>query len=90
MVVSAALQEDVDAIGLSIMSGAHLTLFPAIMSLLKAQGGTDIRVFGGGIIPEEDIRTLKKQGVSEIFTPGASTQAVIEWIRTNLEHRVSS
>jgi methylmalonyl-CoA mutase, C-terminal domain len=87
MVVSAALQEDVDAIGLSIMSGAHLTLFPAILSLLRAQGGAEIRVFGGGIIPEEDIRTLKKQGVAEIFTPGASTQAVIEWIRTNLENQ---
>jgi methylmalonyl-CoA mutase C-terminal domain/subunit len=87
MVVAAALQESVDAIGLSIMSGAHLTLFPAILDLLKAQGGQDIRVFGGGIIPEEDIRKLKQQGVAEIFTPGASTQTVVAWIKANLEKR---
>jgi methylmalonyl-CoA mutase, C-terminal domain len=85
MIVSAAVQEDVDAIGLSIMSGAHMTLFPAVLDLLKTRRAPEIRVFGGGIIPDEDITELKRLGVGEIFTPGASTQAVIAWIKTNLE-----
>src|SRR3954467_15231649 len=72
MIVSAAVQEDVDAIGMSIMSGAHMTLFPAVMDLLTAQKATDIRVFGGGIIPDDDIPKLKDKGVAEIFTPGSS------------------
>src|ERR1700760_1226900 len=69
MIVSAAIQEDVDAIGLSIMSGAHMTLFPAVIDLLEQQKAKDIRVFGGGIIPDDDIPKLKQKGVSEIFTP---------------------
>ena len=85
MIVSAAVQEDVDAIGLSIMSGAHMTLFPAVLELLAKQRASEIKVFGGGIIPDDDIKELKRLGVGEIFTPGASTQAVIAWIKTNLE-----
>ena len=87
MIVSAAVQEDVDAIGMSIMSGAHMTLFPAVLDLLKGQKATDIRVFGGGIIPDGDIPQLKKLGVSEIFTPGSSTQDIITWIRQNIPNR---
>ncbi|MGQ0504745.1 MAG: cobalamin B12-binding domain-containing protein [Myxococcaceae bacterium] len=84
MIVSAAIQEDVDAIGLSIMSGAHMTLFPAVIDLLRSEKANDIRVFGGGIIPDDDIPQLKKLGVTEIFTPGSSTQDIINWIRTNI------
>jgi methylmalonyl-CoA mutase C-terminal domain/subunit len=87
MIVQAAIQEDVDAIGMSIMSGAHMTLFPAVMDLLKNQKATDIRVFGGGIIPDGDIPDLKKLGVAEIFTPGSSTQDIVKWIRTNIPER---
>ena len=84
MIVHAAVQEDVDAIGLSIMSGAHMTLFPAVIELLAKEKASDIRLFGGGIIPEADIVELKRRGVAEIFTPGASTQEVIGWIHANL------
>ncbi len=87
MIVSAAVQEDVDAIGLSIMSGAHMTLFPAVIDLLKGQKAEDILVFGGGIIPDDDIPRLKGLGVAEIFTPGASTQNIVEWIRGNVQGR---
>src|SRR5437016_5443621 len=87
MIAAAAIQEDVDAVGLSIMSGAHMTLFPAVIDLLKAQKAADIRIFGGGIIPGEDIPKLKKMGVAEIFLPGASTQTVVEWIRENVVPR---
>ncbi|MHB1847334.1 MAG: cobalamin B12-binding domain-containing protein [Deltaproteobacteria bacterium] len=87
MIVAAAIQEDVDAIGLSIMSGAHMTLFPAVMELLAKEQAKDIRVFGGGIIPNDDIPKLKQLGVAEIFTPGASTQTVIDWIEKNLRLR---
>jgi methylmalonyl-CoA mutase C-terminal domain/subunit len=84
MIVSAAVQEDVDAIGMSIMSGAHMTLFPAVMDLLKKEKAQDIVVFGGGIIPDGDIPRLKQLGVAEIFTPGSSTQAIVDWIRGNV------
>ncbi len=84
MIAAAAIQEDVDAVGMSIMSGAHMTLFPAVIELLRQKGAGDIVVFGGGIIPDADIPELKKKGVAEIFTPGASTQAVIEWVRGNV------
>jgi methylmalonyl-CoA mutase C-terminal domain/subunit len=84
MIVSAAIQEDVDAIGMSIMSGAHMTLFPAVIDLLKKEKAQDIRVFGGGIIPDDDIPKLKDKGVSEIFTPGSSTQDIVAWIRQNI------
>jgi len=87
MIVSAAVQEDVDAIGLSIMSGAHMTLFPAIIDLLREQKAGDIEVFGGGIIPDDDIPQLKKLGVSEIFTPGSSTQDIVQWIRQHIQPR---
>ena len=87
MIVEAALQEDVDAIGLSILSGAHMTLFPAILALLRERGLDDVPVFGGGIIPPEDIVELRGQGVSEIFTPGASTDDIVAWARTNLRPR---
>ncbi len=87
MIVNAAVQEDVDAIGMSIMSGAHMTLFPAVIDLLKAQKATDILVFGGGIIPDDDLPKLKKLGVAAIFTPGSSTQTIIQWIRENIQNR---
>lgn len=87
MIVNAAVQEDVDAIGMSIMSGAHMTLFPAVMGLLEKQEAKDILVFGGGIIPDDDIPELKKLGVSEIFTPGSSTQDIIAWIREHVPAR---
>jgi methylmalonyl-CoA mutase C-terminal domain/subunit len=87
MIASAAVQEDVDAVGLSIMSGAHMTLFPAIIDLLKAQKAADIRIFGGGIIPDDDIPQLKALGVAEIFLPGTTTQTVVEWIKANVKPR---
>ena len=87
MIAEAAIQEDVDAIGLSILSGAHNTLFPAIMKLMREKGGDAITIFGGGIIPEEDIATLKQAGVREIFTPGATTDEIVEWVRANVHPR---
>jgi len=85
MIVSTAIQEDVDAVSLSILSGAHNYVFPEIIRLLKEKGMGDVLVFGGGIVPEDDIRELKKQGVAEIFTPGASTQEIIDWVRQNVK-----
>ena len=87
MIAEAAIQEDVDAIGLSILSGAHNTLFPAVMRLLREKGGDDIAIFGGGIIPPEDIAQLKQQGVREIFTPGATTDQIVDWLRANVQPR---
>jgi methylmalonyl-CoA mutase C-terminal domain/subunit len=87
MIVAAAIQEDVDAIGMSIMSGAHMTHFPAVMHLLKQQNAAGIAVFGGGIIPEDDIVQLKQQGVAAIFTPGSSTQDIVKWIQGNITAR---
>jgi methylmalonyl-CoA mutase, C-terminal domain len=87
MIASAAVQEAVDAVGLSIMSGAHMTLFPAVIDLLKQNKAEDIRLFGGGIIPDDDIPKLKGMGVTEIFTPGSSTQDIVQWIRTNIPAR---
>ena len=87
MIVNAAVQEDVDAIGLSIMSGAHMTLFPAVIDLLRKSKAGDIEVFGGGIIPDDDIPRLKQLGVSEIFTPGSSTQDIVQWIRQHIQPR---
>ena len=87
LIVNAALQEDVDAIGLSILSGAHMTLFPRIVELCREKGLDDVMVFGGGIIPNEDIPKLKAEGVAEIFTPGASTEDIIAFIRANLQPR---
>jgi len=87
MVVNAAIQEDVDVIGLSCLSGAHMHLFPRIMELLREKGAGDILVFGGGTIPDEDIPKLKKMGMAEIFTPGASTQDAIAFVRERVKPR---
>ncbi len=84
MIVRSALQEDVGAIGLSILSGAHMTLFPAIIELLKKEKADDIILFGGGIIPKDDVAKLKEIGVKEIFTPGAKTTEIIDWVRANI------
>ncbi len=81
MVVDAAVQEDAQVIGLSLHSGAHMTLFPAVVNELKKKNATDIIVFGGGIIPDDDIEELKKQGVAELFTPGTPLQEIVEWLR---------
>jgi methylmalonyl-CoA mutase C-terminal domain/subunit len=85
MIVRSAIQEDVQAIGMSILSGAHMTLFPAVIELLKKEGAQDIVLFGGGIVPKEDVVELKNIGVKEIFLPGASTQSVVDWIRANVK-----
>ena len=90
MIVAAAIQEDVDAVGLSILSGAHMTIFPAVIELLRAQQAADIKVFGGGIIPQDDVPRLKAQGVSELFLPGTSTQTTVEWIRANVKPRAAA
>jgi methylmalonyl-CoA mutase C-terminal domain/subunit len=84
MIAEAAVQEDVDAIGLSVLSGAHMTLLPAVLELLRKKGAGDIVVFGGGIIPPEDIQSLKAAGIREVFTPGVSTDSIVEWVRTNV------
>jgi methylmalonyl-CoA mutase, C-terminal domain len=81
MIASAAIQEDVDVVGLSILSGAHMTLFPRVLELLKAEGRDDILVTGGGIIPKEDMDTLHRQGVGRLFGPGTSTVELIQYIR---------
>jgi methylmalonyl-CoA mutase C-terminal domain/subunit len=86
MVVNTAIQEDVDAISLSLLSGAHNYLFPKVIELLRARGA-DIAVFGGGIIPEEDIPALQAAGVLAIFTPGASTQEIIDWVKSHIKPR---
>ncbi len=79
-IVTAAIQEDVDAVGVSILSGAHMTLFPAILNLLKEQGGESILLFGGGIIPGSEERELLEMGVAKLYTPGASTTDIIKWL----------
>jgi methylmalonyl-CoA mutase C-terminal domain/subunit len=81
MIVEAAIQEDVDAIGLSILSGAHMTLFPAVLDEMKKRGANDILLFGGGIIPDDDKEELEKLGVAKVFTPGAPTEEAIEYLR---------
>jgi len=85
--VHAALQEDVDAIGISILSGAHMTIFPKVLSLMKAEGLTDVMLFGGGIIPDKDIGELKRMGVGDLFTPGTSTQTIIDYLRRVVEEK---
>lgn len=87
MVVNTAVQEDVDAIGLSILSGAHNHLFPTVLELLKVKKAEDVIVFGGGIIPKEDIEHLRKKGVKEVFLPGTTTQEIISWVRENVRAR---
>jgi methylmalonyl-CoA mutase C-terminal domain/subunit len=88
MIATAAIQEDVDAVGLSIMSGAHNTLFPAVLDELKKRGVEDVVVFGGGIIPEADFEGLKASGVKGVFTPGTSLESIIQWVRENVRARV--
>jgi methylmalonyl-CoA mutase C-terminal domain/subunit len=83
-IVAAAIQEDADAIGLSVLSGAHMTLFARVLEILRERGAGDITVFGGGIIPEADITELTRMGVARIFTPGASTHAIVDWVHSNL------
>jgi len=87
-IVATAIQEDVDAIGLSVLSGAHNFLFPRVLDLLREKGADDIAVFGGGIIPAEDIRALKAIGVKELFTPGTSTQEIIRCVSENIRAAV--
>jgi methylmalonyl-CoA mutase C-terminal domain/subunit len=87
-IVATAVQEDVDAIGLSVLSGAHNYLFARVLDLLKEKGADDIAVFGGGIIPQEDIQALKGLGVKELFTPGTSTQDIIRFVRDNIRATV--
>jgi methylmalonyl-CoA mutase C-terminal domain/subunit len=87
-IAAAAIQEDVDAVGLSCLSGAHMTLFPRVVELLKEQGGESILVFGGGIIPDSDIPALTKAGIAQIFTPGAPTKDIIEWVNTHVKETI--
>ena len=90
MIVEAALQEDVDAIGISLLSGAHMTIFPRIISLMKEKGLVNVLVFGGGIIPDQDIKVLQQMGVGALFTPGASTVDICNYVRKWVgEHRVA-
>ncbi|MGE3763292.1 MAG: cobalamin B12-binding domain-containing protein [Kofleriaceae bacterium] len=89
MIAAAAVQEAVDAVGLSIMSGAHMTLFPAVIDALKARGVGDMVVFGGGIVPKDDLPKLAELGVAKIFTPGASTNEIVEWVEKDLRPKVS-
>ncbi len=87
MIVEAALQEDVDAIGISLLSGAHMTIFPKVLQLMKDKGLTDVLLFGGGIIPKRDVEELKRIGVGELFTPGASTTSIVEYLRSYTKQR---
>ena len=84
MIANAAVQEDVDGVGLSIMSGAHNTLFPAVVEALRAKGAIDVVVFGGGIIPDTDLERLRTAGVQGVFTPGTSLESIIGWVRENV------
>jgi len=88
-IVETAIQEDVDAIGLSVLSGAHMTLFPRVVKILKERGAEDILVFGGGVIPEEDRAELLKQGVAEIFVPGNGAQRTIEFLNNRFGARLA-
>jgi methylmalonyl-CoA mutase C-terminal domain/subunit len=90
-IAETAIQEDADAVGLSIHSGAHMTLFPRVVSLLRDRGADEVVVFGGGIIPKEDLGPLEEAGIERIFTPGTPTKAIIDWLRTRLsETRAAS
>ncbi|HIF64530.1 MAG TPA: cobalamin B12-binding domain-containing protein [Deltaproteobacteria bacterium] len=84
MIAETAVQEDVDGIGLSILSGAHMTLFPQLLKELEKRGAGEVVVFGGGIVPDSDIEELKKMGVKAVFTPGESTENIVEWVRANV------
>ncbi len=82
MIVETAIQEDADAVGLSVLSGAHMTLFARVIDLLRERGASDIKVFGGGIIPEDDIDDLTALGVAKVFTPGTRTQDIVDWVNS--------
>jgi methylmalonyl-CoA mutase, C-terminal domain len=86
-VVAAVVEEDAQAVGLSVHSGAHLTLFPRVVELLRAAGADDVLVFGGGIIPPDDVATLRSQGVAAVFTPGAPMAGIVDWVRANVPVR---
>ena len=88
-IVETVVQEDADCVGLSVLSGAHLTVFAKLMELLKARGADDVVVFGGGIIPEDDIVLLTELGVARVFTPGASPSEIVEWVRTAVGGRAA-
>ncbi|HEX5595081.1 MAG TPA: cobalamin B12-binding domain-containing protein [Micromonosporaceae bacterium] len=88
-IVETAIQEDADAVGLSVLSGAHMTLFRRVLELLAERDARDIVVFGGGIIPDGDIPELEQLGVAKIFTPGATTQSIVEWVRGNVGQSVA-
>ena len=83
-IVETPVQEDADCVGLSVLSGAHMTLFKRVMELLAARGADDVVVFGGGIIPEDDIPLLREMGVATVFTPGATTESIVSWVRENV------
>ncbi|CAN5764296.1 cobalamin B12-binding domain-containing protein [soil metagenome] len=83
-IVQTTLQEDADCVGVSVLSGAHMTLFAKILTLLEERDARDVVVFGGGIIPEDDIPELEKLGVAKVFTPGATTTAIVDWVRSNV------
>jgi methylmalonyl-CoA mutase C-terminal domain/subunit len=83
-IVETAIQEDADCVGLSVLSGAHMTLFSRVLELLKQRGADDIVVFGGGIVPEADIAELEQLGVAKVFTPGATTQSIVDWVTANV------
>jgi methylmalonyl-CoA mutase, C-terminal domain len=85
MIAAAAVQEDVDAVGLSIMSGAHNTLFPAVIDALRSRNADDIAVFGGGIVPDEDVAALEAIGVKKVFRPGSSLEEIVAWVRQELQ-----
>jgi methylmalonyl-CoA mutase C-terminal domain/subunit len=89
MIAAAAVQEDVDAVGLSIMSGAHNTLFPAVIDALRAKGANDVVVFGGGIIPDDDFQRLRDAGVKGLFTPGTTLSEIIEWVKKHVTPRAA-
>ena len=90
MIAAAAVQESADAVGLSIMSGAHMTLFPAVIDALKAKDAGDVVVFGGGIVPKDDLVKLAALGVARVFTPGTTTHEIIDWIETHVRPRVDA
>ncbi len=87
MIASAAVQEDVDAVGLSIMSGAHNTLFPAVLAALDAHGADDVCLFGGGIVPAEDCEKLERAGVKKVFLPGTRLEDIVQWVNENVTAR---
>ncbi|HZN70946.1 MAG TPA: cobalamin B12-binding domain-containing protein [Micromonosporaceae bacterium] len=89
-IVETAIQEDADAVGLSVLSGAHMTLFRRVIELLRERGAEDVVVFGGGIIPGADLPELERLGVAKIFTPGATTQSIVDWVRSNVAAPVNT